>query len=68
MAYGGGSLISPVSGMGGVGGAACLSLIVKAVSMCGRWFMGVEDDTGRNRWPIVLFKAIPQAMGISSYL
>lgn len=41
------------------------SAIVEAVGMGGRWFMGVEDDTGRNRWPLVLYKAFPAAMGRS---
>ena len=38
-----------------MGGAACLSLIVEAVGMVGRWFVGVEDGTGRNRWPLWAF-------------
>ena len=48
-------------------GAACGvgSAIVEAVGMVAAGFVGVEDGTGRNRWPLVLYKAFPAAMGRS---
>jgi hypothetical protein len=56
---------SPASSMGV--GAACgvRSAIVEAVGMVAAGFVGVEDDTGRNRWPLVLYKDFPAAMGRS---
>lgn len=41
------------------------SAIVEAVGMVAAGFVGVEDGTGRNRWPLVLYKAFPAAMGRS---
>ena len=51
-------------------GAACGvgSAIVEAVGMVAAGFVGVEDGTGRNRWPLWAFRCCLGAAYPSAYI